>query len=118
MAIDPGKLKKQFEAIVRKYNFADGPRSDAIADFLTSGESSTVTASEFAVRFGTTEEDASIVLAWINVGVAFKEQYMDPNQDQADELARGAKDAQGVQQAMEGLLRGDAKERQAKAGIL
>ena len=61
--------------------------ADAVADFLTSGEASTVSSSEFAARFGMTEEDASIFLAWVNVGISFKEQYMDPNQEQADALA-------------------------------
>ena len=62
------------------------------------------------------EEDASVFLAWINVGVAFKEQvpttpprpvapclaprflltrpppaqYMDPNQEEADQMAQNA----------------------------
>ena len=118
VAIDPGKLKKDFARIVQKYRLDSGPKADAVADFLTSGEASSVSASEFAQRFGTTEEDAGVFLAWINVGVAFKEQYMDPNQGQADELARGATDAKTVQAKMEGLLRGDAKTRQANAGIL
>ena len=125
VAIDPGKLKKDFGKVVAKYKFDKGPQQDAIADFLTSGEASSVTAKEFAERFGTNEEDASIFLAWINVGVAFKEQYMDPNQEEADALARGAKDTKdfkGLNKAskkkMEGLLRGDAQARRAAAGVL
>eukprot|EP00967_Tisochrysis_lutea_P086011 scaffold120986_cov33-Tisochrysis_lutea.AAC.2 len=35
-----------------------------------------VSAAEFAARFSVSEDEASIFLAWINVGVAFKEQYM------------------------------------------
>ena len=87
VAVDPGALKKRFGEIVQKYNFTDGPKSDAIADFLTSGESTTVTSEGFAERFGTSVEDASSFLAWVNVGIAFKEQYMDPHQETADKMA-------------------------------
>lgn len=87
VAMEPGLMKKQFEAIVKKYRFTDGPKSDAIADFLTSGASTSVSAEQFAERFGTTEDDASAFLAWVNVGIAFKEQYMDPHQGTADAMA-------------------------------
>jgi hypothetical protein len=90
VALDPGHLKRQFQAIVKKYHFDTGKHSDEIADFLTSDAASTVTPAEFAARFGTTEADASTFLAWINVGVAFKEQYMDPHQQQADEMSSSA----------------------------
>lgn len=87
VAVDPGLLKKRFEAIVKKYKFDDGPKSDAIADFLTSGECTEVSDEIFAERFGTSIEDASSFLQWLNVGISFKEQYMDPHQEQADAMA-------------------------------
>ena len=88
VAIDPKHLKQQFQKVVTRYSLDRGSKSDAIADFLTSSEKESVTAEEFAERFGTSEEDASIFLAWVNVGIAFKEQYMDPNQEEADKIAR------------------------------
>ena len=100
VALDPKELKRRFHEVVTRYNLMEGPKSDAIADFLTSGAASSVSAAEFAERFGTSEDDASTFLAWINVGIAFKEQYMDPNQEQADSLsqeaARARRDKAGV----------------------
>ena len=100
VALDPKELKRRFHEVVARYNLMEGPKSDAIADFLTNGESSSVSSLQFAERFGTSEEDASTFLAWINVGIAFKEQYMDPNQEQADsmgqEAARARREAAGV----------------------
>lgn len=93
VAVDPGKLKKQFEAIVKKYDLNSGPKSDDIADFLTSGEAGSVSSTEFAERFGMTEEEGGVFLAWLNVGIAFKEQYMDPHDGKAKQLSRGAASA-------------------------
>ena len=89
VAIEPGKLKKQFMAVVQKYGFAEGEKSDAIADFMTSGESRSVSSKEFAERFGTTVEDGESFLAWLNVGIAFKEQYMDRSEEEKNAALAG-----------------------------
>lgn len=93
VAVDPGTLKTKFEAIVKKYDLNSGPKSDGIADFLTSDEAGSVSSTEFAERFGMTEEEGEIFLAWLNVGIAFKEQYMDPHEGKAKQLSRGAASA-------------------------
>ena len=64
-------------------------QSDAIADFMTSGESRSVSSSEFAERFGTTVEDGESFLAWLNVGIAFKEQYMDRSEEEKNAALAG-----------------------------
>ena len=86
VAIEPGKLKKKFHSVVQKYGFADGARSDEIADFMTSGESRSVSSKEFAERFGTSVEDGEAFLAWLNVGIAFKEQYMDRSEEEKEKI--------------------------------
>ena len=52
VAIDPKQLKQQFQKVVTRYSLDTGAKSDAIADFLTSSERESVTAAEFAARFG------------------------------------------------------------------
>eukprot|EP00324_Dicrateria_rotunda_P004860 CAMPEP_0206155604 /NCGR_PEP_ID=MMETSP1474-20131121/2231_1 /ASSEMBLY_ACC=CAM_ASM_001110 /TAXON_ID=97495 /ORGANISM="Imantonia sp., Strain RCC918" /LENGTH=196 /DNA_ID=CAMNT_0053554311 /DNA_START=71 /DNA_END=662 /DNA_ORIENTATION=- len=90
VAIDPKKLKVEFERIVKHYKLDTGEKADAIADFLCNGEAQSVSTEEFATRFGTSVEDASSFLAWINVGVAFKEQYMDPHEGKYPKKKRAA----------------------------
>ncbi len=99
VAIDPAALKSRFTAVVAKYGFDKGSRSDEIADFMTSAEVSTISAAQFAARFSTSDEDAEVFLAWVSVGVAFKEQYMqDLEGGSAESRAAAAKlgEAAGV----------------------
>ena len=84
IVLDPAELKKEFTKIVAKYGFDAGSKADDIADFLTSEDTTRVNAADFASRFSTTEQDASIFLAWINVGVAFKEQFMTNTENASD----------------------------------
>jgi hypothetical protein len=88
VSIEPGALKRKFEAVVSRNGLGEGAKADAIADFLTSGEQAEVSTEEFARRFELSDEDASIFLAWVNVGISFKEQYMDPHQDKADAMTK------------------------------
>ena len=50
VAIDPKKLKVEFEKVVARYGLNDGDKADGIADLLCSGEQTTVSASQFAER--------------------------------------------------------------------
>lgn len=88
VAVEPGKLKKMFEDIVKKHGFDKGSRADEIADFLTGDEVQTVTPSEFATRFNIPVEDAGTFLAWINIGVSFKEQALDPHSKNTSSLSQ------------------------------
>ena len=62
-------------AVVDKYGFDQGAKSDEIADFVES-HAHAVTCAAFAARFGTSDEDADTFLTWLNVGLAFREQYL------------------------------------------
>ena len=76
---DPAQLKAHFMAVVQKYGFNRGAKSDEVADYMTSrepGESAAVTCAAFAARLGTSEEEADAFLAWLNVGFACKERHL------------------------------------------
>jgi len=79
--VDPGKLQKLFTKIVFKYDLNKGDKADKLADYLTdSTEGRThVTPEQLGKEFGMSEEDANTFLAWIQIGVAFKEGYIDPH---------------------------------------
>jgi len=70
--------KQEFDRIIKHYKLDTDEKSEEIATFLTkSGDSSNVSASSFAEKFGTTNEEAVVFLEWIKVGVQFKEQSID-----------------------------------------
>jgi len=89
IVIEPGKLKKRFEAIVKKYKLMEGDRADEIADFLTSGDTRSVSAEEFGKKYDMEVDDAGVFLAWINVGIGFKEEAIDPNAKEAAAMGMG-----------------------------
>lgn len=68
--------KQEFDRIIKKYKLNTEEKSSAIAEFLT-GDGSSVTATQFAEAFGTTPEEAVVLLEWIQVGVKFKQQSID-----------------------------------------
>ncbi len=68
--------KKAFDAIILKYNLKTEAKSTEIAELLTRGEN-TVSAPEFAEKFGMDIEEAVVFLEWVKVGVKFKEQAVD-----------------------------------------
>lgn len=87
IAIESAQLKAQFMAVVLKYGFDLGAMSDEVADYMTgreTRESATITCSAFSARFGTSEEEADAFLAWLNVGIAFKERFRVPAQEPSD----------------------------------
>lgn len=69
--------KQEFDRIIKKYNLNTEAMSSAIAEFLTVGDAGSVTAAQFAEKFGTTPEEAVVFLEWIQVGVKFKQQSID-----------------------------------------
>mmetsp|Transcript_2961 Transcript_2961/g.5210 ORF Transcript_2961/g.5210 Transcript_2961/m.5210 type:complete len:97 (+) Transcript_2961:80-370(+) len=67
--------KLAFEAIIEQYGLKEDSKASAIADFLTdNAEQELVSATEFANKFGMNESEARIFLAWIAVGIKFKEE--------------------------------------------
>lgn len=67
--------KQEFDRIIKKYGLDTEQRSTEISEVLTSGQS--VSAPEFAEKFGMKVEEAVVFLEWIQVGVKFKEQSID-----------------------------------------
>ena len=87
VTIEPAQLKAQFMAIVQRYGFDRGAKSDEVAEYMTSRETSaTITCAAFSDRFGTSEEEADAFLAWLNVGIAFKERYIAQQSSDAPSL--------------------------------
>lgn len=68
--------KQAFDVIIQKYNLQTEENSSEIAELLTGGENS-VTAQQFAEKFGMDVEEAVVFLEWIKTGVKFKEQTID-----------------------------------------
>jgi hypothetical protein len=69
--------KQEFDRIIQRYKLNTEEKSSAIAEFLTAGEEGSVSAAQFAEKFGTTPEEAVVFLEWIQVGVKFKQQSID-----------------------------------------
>lgn len=75
--MDLQEHKKKFEEIVQKYNLETPEKAEEIANFLTSEKN--VSVKEFAVLFAMGEEDAKIFFSFIEKGIKFKEENIDPN---------------------------------------
>jgi ribosomal protein L37AE/L43A len=68
--------KKAFDAISKKYKLNDDSRASEIAELLTNGVD-TITAPDFAEKFGMEVPEAVTFLEWIKIGINFKEQSID-----------------------------------------
>lgn len=73
--------KREFDAIVEKYGLRDESKALEIAEFLTSHKGESVSAKEFADLFAMTSEEAVVFLSFIQRGIKFKEQHIDPHKD-------------------------------------
>ena len=72
--------KKEFDRIIKAYGLDTEAKSTEIAEFLTGAQGehdNKVSATAFAEKFGTTNEEAVVFLEWIKVGVQFRESTMD-----------------------------------------
>lgn len=80
---------REFRRIVYRHGLDKGDRADLLADFLTDAHTQpSVAPAALAGRFSIPEDDASTFLAWINVGVRFKETNMDPQADTKPDLVK------------------------------
>jgi hypothetical protein len=68
--------KRAFDVIVDKYNLKADETATEISELLTGG-TNTVSAQDFADRFGMDVQEAVVFLEWVKVGVKFKEQSID-----------------------------------------
>jgi len=75
-------LKENFEAVVAKHGLNSNKNSDRIADFLTRSDREHTTAGDFATEFSIPVDDADKFLQWVNVGLDFKERFMDPHNEE------------------------------------
>ena len=75
--------KQEFDRIIQHYQLNTEEKSEEIANFLTTqqaqqeGAENTVSATEFAEKFGMKMEEAVVFLEWIKVGIKFKEESID-----------------------------------------
>jgi hypothetical protein len=78
--MDIAKHKEEFDSIVEKYGLRDESKALEIAEFLTSHKEESVSAKEFADLFAMTPSEAVIFLSFIQRGIRFKEEHIDPHQ--------------------------------------
>eukprot|EP00730_Choanoeca_flexa_P015540 TRINITY_DN715_c0_g1_i1.p1 TRINITY_DN715_c0_g1~~TRINITY_DN715_c0_g1_i1.p1 ORF type:complete len:178 (+),score=29.26 TRINITY_DN715_c0_g1_i1:35-535(+) len=70
--------QREFKRIVSQYGLNKGDRADQLADLLTNAvEEVSIPAQKVADQFELPLADASTLLAWIDVGLRFKEQALD-----------------------------------------
>jgi hypothetical protein len=82
--VEPGKLKDNFDKICKKYGLTSDENAGKLADLLCDSEHKSVSPNEVGQMFGMTKKDAFAFLQWINVGISFKEQVMDPSAKEFD----------------------------------
>eukprot|EP01127_Copromyxa_protea_P006308 TRINITY_DN16111_c0_g1_i1.p2 TRINITY_DN16111_c0_g1~~TRINITY_DN16111_c0_g1_i1.p2 ORF type:complete len:149 (-),score=39.92 TRINITY_DN16111_c0_g1_i1:78-524(-) len=71
---------REFREIIAKYGLDQGDRADVISDLLTNKEANeAVSVEDFAKKFGMTEREAYSFLAFIDVGIKYKEEHLNPN---------------------------------------
>ena len=82
--VEPGKLKESFNRVCQKYGLTTDENAGKLADILTNTEQGSVTVEDLGKMFGMTPKDAFTFLQWINVGISFKEQVLDPSAQSFD----------------------------------
>ena len=83
------RAKRRFDKISAKYRLNDEVVSGEIADLLCGRQGGdSISAEQFAARYGMTAIDAKNFLQFIQMAVAFKSQTMDPHNDLADKLRK------------------------------
>lgn len=67
--------KAAFDEIVKKYNFAQEERAQELATFLTKPrKDDKISSDEFATLFGMSQEEASVFLSFVQMGLEFKKE--------------------------------------------
>lgn len=79
------KLKADFDAVCKKYDFTGDEMSGKLADFLTSKGADRMESKTLADKFGMTLQDANTFLMWIQIGTRFKTDVIDRNAQLAKE---------------------------------
>jgi len=82
------RTQRRFQKIIKKYNLFSEDKAGEIADLLTGGAGlSKVSPKDFATKYGMEEEEAEVFLKWIQMGVHFKEEAIDPHSSASEKLA-------------------------------
>ncbi len=77
--MDIEEHSKLFKKIIKKYNLDSEKRAAQIADILTKSGKGVIDHQEFANLFGMSEEESYVFLGFINKGLKYKEENIDPN---------------------------------------
>jgi hypothetical protein len=81
------RAKRKFDQIRVKYRLQDDRVSGEIADLLTGRHGGgSISAEQFATRYGMTGKDAKAFLQFIQMAMVFKTQAMDPHNELAAKL--------------------------------
>eukprot|EP00049_Salpingoeca_infusionum_P018607 m.357967 g.357967 ORF g.357967 m.357967 type:complete len:204 (+) comp18000_c0_seq1:1104-1715(+) len=69
---------REFRRIVQQYGLDKGDKVDLLADFLTdSQQNQALSPAQLAEKFDIPPQEASTLLAWVDVGLRFKERNLD-----------------------------------------
>lgn len=71
------ELKEEFDRVIKKYKFDEPKKAEELAKYLTSGVQ--LNGKDFSEKFGTTQAEADMFIAFIIKGIEYKEQNIDPH---------------------------------------
>eukprot|EP00055_Hartaetosiga_balthica_P015028 m.86385 g.86385 ORF g.86385 m.86385 type:complete len:160 (-) comp8757_c4_seq1:823-1302(-) len=75
---------KEFRRIVQQYGLDKGNKADLLADFLTDASSHKhISKDHLASKFSIPREEASTLLAWVDIALRFKEDNLDKKPEEA-----------------------------------
>eukprot|EP00056_Hartaetosiga_gracilis_P014536 m.240806 g.240806 ORF g.240806 m.240806 type:complete len:159 (+) comp16096_c0_seq1:80-556(+) len=75
---------REFRRIVQQYGLDKGNKADLLADFLTDATGNAhILPKELATKFSIPQEEASTLLAWVDVALRFKEENLDKKPEEA-----------------------------------
>eukprot|EP00037_Helgoeca_nana_P017490 m.165779 g.165779 ORF g.165779 m.165779 type:complete len:165 (+) comp24017_c0_seq1:68-562(+) len=80
------KHQAEFGRIVKEYGLDKGSKADELSAFLTDPANVNITPAMMKGQFGLEEGDAKTFLSWIQLGVTFKKEHLDGNQEILDQL--------------------------------
>eukprot|EP00035_Acanthoeca_spectabilis_P034624 m.30202 g.30202 ORF g.30202 m.30202 type:complete len:165 (-) comp6766_c0_seq2:1392-1886(-) len=80
--------KEEFERIVKQYKLDKGTKADELSAFLTDPANAHITPEMMKETFGLEEGDAKTFLSWIHLGVTFKKEHLDGQQEMMEQLKK------------------------------
>jgi len=76
------RMKSEFDEVVARHNLHSQASSEKVADLFSRTHHTYVSAEDCSKELGIPIEDSQKLLSWMQVGLDFKEKYMDPHNNQ------------------------------------